>query len=90
MTVDPVGAPGARLVALTLDDGTPVQPDRVSRVGSAYYDLHFGVLDEIGPPHPTDLVLAPGPLGRTLTDYLAARAPMPPPAVGRVRFVDEP
>jgi 2',3'-cyclic-nucleotide 2'-phosphodiesterase (5'-nucleotidase family) len=85
VTLDPTGAPGARIAALTLAGGTPVEPERVYRVASAYYDLHFGVLDELGPPRPADLVLAPGPLGRTLTDYLAARSPVTPPDIGRIR-----
>ncbi len=80
----PVGAPGTRLAAVTLTDGTPLEPTRVYRVGSAYYDLFFGVLDQLGPPTPPDLTLLPGPLGRTLTDYLAARSPLTPPGVGRV------
>jgi hypothetical protein len=87
--LDPDGPPGARIAALTLLDGTPLDPAACYRVGSAYYDLHFGVLDEIGPPRPTDLDLAAGPLGRTLTDYLAARSPVLPPPVGRFRGAGE-
>ncbi|HET7080299.1 MAG TPA: 5'-nucleotidase C-terminal domain-containing protein [Chloroflexia bacterium] len=89
VTLDPDGPPGARIAALTLLDGTPLDPAAPYRVGSAYYDLHFGVLDEIGPPRPTDLDLAAGPLGRTLTDYLAARSPVLPPPVGRFRGAGE-
>ncbi len=90
LTVDPAGAPGHRVSALTRSDGTPIAPDARYRVGSAYYDLHFGVLDELGPPRPDDLALAPGPLGRTLTAYLAAHSPVTPPGVGRVRVLDSP
>ena len=86
LALDPAGPPGARVAALALPDGTPIDPGAGYRVASAYYDLHFGVLDEIGPPRPADLTLAPGPLGRTLTDYLAARSPVAPPEIGRVRF----
>lgn len=85
LTLAPAGSPGARLAAVMLADGTPLDPARVYRVGSAYYDLFFGVLDELGPPTPTDLTLLPGPLGRTLTDYLAARSPLLPPGLGRIR-----
>ncbi len=87
LTLAPAAPPGARLAAVTLADGTPLDPQRVYRVGSAYYDLFFGVLDELGPPTPSDLTLLPGPLGRTLTDYLAARSPLTPPGVGRVTTI---
>jgi 5'-nucleotidase len=86
LTIDPAGPPGARVAALDLEDGRPVVDSAIYRVASAYYDLHFGVLDELGPPRPQDLTLAAGPLGRTLTDYLAARSPLTPPGLGRVRF----
>ncbi|MGI8586686.1 MAG: bifunctional metallophosphatase/5'-nucleotidase [Chloroflexia bacterium] len=87
LTVDDTAPPGSRVAVLSLADGTPVDPDATYSVASAYYDLHFGVLDELGPPRPTDLTLAAGPLGRTLTDYLAARSPVEVPGMGRVRFV---
>jgi len=86
LTLDPAGPPGARVAALARADGTPIDPDACYRVASAYYDLHFGVLDELGAPRPTDLALTAGPLGRTLTDYLAAHSPVTPPPVGRVRW----
>jgi 2',3'-cyclic-nucleotide 2'-phosphodiesterase (5'-nucleotidase family) len=85
LTLRPPDSPEPRIVALTADDGTPLDPARIYSVGSAFFDLFFGALDHAGPPAPTDLALRPGPLGRTLTDYLAARSPVAPPPLGRIQ-----
>src|SRR5204862_8263334 len=75
---------GRRVLDLWLPSGARIDLNHVYTVASSYYEMHFGFLDLLGPPRPPDLEMVGGPLGATLSDYLARHSPVDLPEGGRV------